>query len=122
MKLRIKGNSLRIRLTKTEVSTLAETGYLQEQTHFGNVTLTYALQAKEDAGTLSATMNNNTITMYVPAAFTKEWAKNDVVGLSGNMAVDNKNSLSLLLEKDFVCLDETTEDQSDNYHNPNSAC
>jgi hypothetical protein len=29
------------------------------------------------------------------------------------------NSLYLLVEKDFVCLDETSEDQSDNYENPN---
>jgi len=27
-----------------------------------------------------------------------------------------------LLEKDFVCLDHTTEDQSDNYENPNTTC
>jgi len=30
--------------------------------------------------------------------------------------------LHLLLEKDFVCLDNTAEDQSDNYPNPNKAC
>jgi hypothetical protein len=96
MKLRIKGNSLRIRLTKTEVSTLAETGYLQEQASFGSAKLTYALQAKEDAGTLSATLINNTITMYVPVTFTKEWATNEVVGLKGDMPVDNNNRLFLL--------------------------
>jgi len=27
-----------------------------------------------------------------------------------------------LVEKDFICLDETTEDQSDNYENPNKTC
>ena len=28
----------------------------------------------------------------------------------------------LLIEKDFVCLDHTLEDQSDNYANPNKVC
>jgi len=30
--------------------------------------------------------------------------------------------LKLLLEKDFVCLDDTDEDQSDQYDNPNAKC
>jgi hypothetical protein len=32
--------------------------------------------------------------------------------------MENGKELFLLLEKDFVCLDETIEDQSDNYPNP----
>ncbi len=41
MKLRIKANSLRIRLTKTEVNRIAsEDGYLEEQTSFGNTHFT----------------------------------------------------------------------------------
>ena len=44
MKIRIKGNSLRYRLTKTDVERFSSDGYLQEQTVFGNGMLTYALQ------------------------------------------------------------------------------
>ncbi len=122
MKLRIKGNSIRIRLTKTEVSSLANTRYLQEQTVFGNNTFTYALQSIEDADTLSAAMLSNSITMFVPAAFAKDWPQNNVVGINASMPVTEDDSLYLLLEKDFICLDETTEDQRDNYENPNSTC
>lgn len=122
MKLRIKGNSIRLRLTKTEVSLLASTGCLEEQTSFGNNTFSYALQAVGDADTLSAAMEGNTITMFVPSSFAKEWPENSVVGINASMPVTAGNSLYLLLEKDFVCLDETTEDQSDNYENPNSTC
>jgi len=42
-----------------------------------------------------------------------------VVGFNAKMPVAENGSLYLLLEKDFVCLDETTEDQNDNYENPN---
>ena len=121
MKLRIKGNSLRIRLTKTEVSKLAETGYLEEQTIFPNNRFIYALQ-KTDAAALSATFESNKITMLVPDLFIKDWPVNDVVGLDTKMQLPNNESLFLLIEKDFVCLDETTEDQRDNYENPNKNC
>jgi hypothetical protein len=30
--------------------------------------------------------------------------------------------LTLLIEKDFACLDHVDEDQSDNYPNPNKTC
>ncbi len=44
MNLRIKANSIRMRLTKTEVNTLANTGYLEEETLFANSKFVYALQ------------------------------------------------------------------------------
>jgi hypothetical protein len=122
MKLRIKGNSLRLRLTKTEVSKLAESGYLQEQTIFPNNRFVYALQKADDATELSAIFENNKITIFVPASFIKDWPVNNVVGLETKMPLPNNESLFLLIEKDFVCLDETTEDQRDNYENPNKTC
>lgn len=121
MKLRIKGNSLRIRLTKTEVSKLAATGYLEEQTTFLRNQLIYALQRTE-AFELSATFEDNKITVFVPATFTKDWPANDIVGIDTKMPLPGNESLYLLIEKDFVCLDETTEDQSDNYENPGKLC
>ena len=118
MKLRIKGNSLRIRLTKTEVSKLAQTGYLEEQTSFGNNLFIYAVQ-KTDAADLSATFENNKITMFVPDSFIKDWPENNVIALDTKMPISQTESLYLLIEKDFICLDETTEDQGDNFENPN---
>ena len=46
MKIRIKGNSVRVRLTRSEVDHFAETGYLEESTEFGNSHFLYALQSK----------------------------------------------------------------------------
>ena len=127
MKIRIKGNSLRIRLTKSEVGELSDTGYLEEQTLFaGNKTDSYrfacALQRMENESELSATLDTNKITMFVPAKLLKDWPENNVVGFHANMPVAENDVLYLLLEKDFACLDETTEDQTDNYVNPNKAC
>jgi len=122
MKLRIKGNSLRIRLTKTEVNTIAETGYLEEETWFGNNRFVYALQRVDEGNTLTAALEENKMTMFVPASLTKDWPANNIVGFDANIPLAGNRSLYLLLEKDFICLDDTNEDQSDNYENPNKTC
>lgn len=122
MKLRIKGNSVRIRLTKTEVSAIASDGYIEEQTMFGDKIFTYALKRTDASDKLCATVDEFKITMLVPETFTKNWPENNIVGINERMALPGNKELYLLLEKDFVCLDETSEDQSDNYDNPNKTC
>ena len=122
MKIRIKGNSIRIRLTKPEVSKLADTGRIEEHTFFANNRLVYSLQSIDTGSELSAAYHADTITMFVPKELIKGWQENDVVGFSANMAINKNDNLYLLLEKDFVCLDETNEDQSNNYENPNKTC
>ncbi len=112
MKIRIKGNSLRYRLTRTDVDTFTKSGYLEEQTNFGNATLTYAIQSS-DTDTLTSTFKDNKITLFMPHHFVKEWAETDRVGFENRTP-----QLFLLVEKDFKCLDNVEEDQSDNYPNP----
>ncbi len=122
MKLRIKGNSIRIRLTKTEVSIIATAGYLEAETLFVNNKLVYALQRVDEGDALTASFEENKITVFVPAALTKDWPLNNVISFEANMPLADNKTLYLLLEKDFVCLDHTNEDQSDNYENPNKTC
>lgn len=56
--------------------------------------------------------------MLMPEAWADEWIATERVGYESNMPLNDVQELYLLLEKDFVCLDNTTEDQSDNYPNP----
>jgi hypothetical protein len=112
MKIRIKGNSLRFRLTKSDVAQLAEEGHLQEEIDFGSQQLYYAIKAVEDDH-LSSIFRENTIILFVPNDVIKELAETDKIGFEGK-----HGSLHLLVEKDFTCLDNVVEDQSDNYPNP----
>jgi hypothetical protein len=112
MKIRIKGNSLRYRLTKTDIANFDRDGYLEETTNFGSQVFKYALQ-RTMTGHLTADFTNNTITLYMPAALALEWTGTDRVGYE-----NNSNEMYLLVEKDFKCLDNVAEDQSDNYPNP----
>lgn len=123
MKIRIKGNSVRIRLTRPEVDRFAETGYLEEKTEFGNSNFVYALESMEGIPGLDADFSEGKITMYVPADIPAAWAKNEVVGYDNNMDMGDGKKLFLLLEKDFKCIDAPAhEDQSDNFENPHKVC
>ena len=122
MKLRIKGNSIRIRLSKTEVDELVSGMSLTDGTNFGKSILSYRVQAVKNGNSLNASFENNVITMFVPTSLLAEWATNSVVGFESRMPLENEGELHLLLEKDFKCLDKTMEDQSDFFENPAKTC
>ena len=121
MKLRIKGNSIRLRLTRTEVARLCSGERLEEQTLFPAGAFKYRLQLTGDPA-ISAKFENGNMSVFLPREMSAGWAENNTVGFSGNMKLTGADSLFILVEKDFICLDETTEDQSDNYENPNKTC
>ena len=103
---------MRYRLTKSDVAMIMDHGRLEEHVEFGHHTLTYALQTTPDYD-LSATYNDNRITLFVPHTMMEQLANTDEVGFESG-----QGKLYLLVEKDFTCLDNVTEDQGDNYPNP----
>ncbi len=115
MKIRIKSNSLRYRLTRSDIALLAREGYLEEKVDFGEQSFMYCLKQTNDSE-LSASFKNNTITMLIPKNMVAKLADTEIVGFE-----NNESSLHLLVEKDFTCLENVAEDQSDNYPNPLAA-
>lgn len=123
MKIRIKGNSIRYRLGQSEVARFANNGYLEERTEFpGGAAFYYRLERREGISQPSAAFADNSITVWVPAALAAEWTGTEQVGFDHRLSLGEGKELFLLVEKDFVCLDHTLEDQSDNYPNPNKNC
>lgn len=116
MKIRIKDNSIRFRLTQSEVSELGKNGMVSSFTEFADRPFIYAIEKTEDT-VLSAAFIENKIIMKMPEAMVDELVSTDTVGFDGQTG-----QVKLLVEKDFVCLDNTMEDQSDNYPNPNLTC
>ncbi len=116
MKIRIKGNSLRYRLVKADVDSLWKNGYVEEQTQFAGKTLVYAIETgKEDKLTADFIDAKIVLRMSKPMI--------DELYHTGRIGFDDKTGpVSLLIEKDFVCIDNTDEDQSDNYPNPSAVC
>ena len=118
MKIRIKGDSIRFRLTQKEVKTLSENGKIYDRTNFGNQEFNYGVVLKEDIDNLNISFKNNSITLEMPDTSGKSWYVNDIITFENVLKTSKENDLYLLLEKDFTCLDNTIEDQSDNYPNP----
>ncbi|GAA4326811.1 hypothetical protein GCM10023149_29860 [Mucilaginibacter gynuensis] len=117
MKIRIKGNTLRYRLTRSEVIALSQNGKLTDQTEFIGNTLSYSVQRSGEEA-MSADFNHNTISLYIPDKKLQQWASTDTVGLENTW-----NGIYLLIEKDFKCIDgDVSEDQSDYFENPHITC
>ncbi len=122
MKIRIKGNSIRLRLTKTEVDNFAANGFIEEKTEFGDTYFSYRMESSAHHQELAAAYQGNLITVFIPADIAQNWTSTELVGFENKMDIGNNKQLFLLVEKDFVCLDNTFEDQSDNFPNPNAVC
>lgn len=110
MKIRIKGNTIRYRLTKSEVDAFSTTGNFVEQTEFADALFSYELKAKTDITSLEASYQNHTITVYFPDSEKSAWATGSRVGFENKYTTSAGKELFILVEKDFVCMDETVED------------
>ena len=129
MKLRIKGNSLRLRLLRHEVAQLVETGRVTETIQFGLTPaeeLTYLLEAQSDAHTISAHFAGNKISVVIPVSMARDWAESEMVTLKNEQLIENgslENNLSILIEKDFVCLErENDPDNTNAFPHPTGKC
>ncbi|MDB5133918.1 MAG: hypothetical protein JWP37_521 [Mucilaginibacter sp.] len=91
---------------------LLQEGYLEDKTDFGNRALIYVLQKTAEKD-MSAFFNDNVICLQLPGRMIDELNNTDRVGFEGT-----EGNLHLLVEKDFTCLDNVSEDQGDNYPNP----
>lgn len=119
MKLRIKGDSLRLRLSQGEMRTLAERGEVEDRISFpGGAALRYRLRSDENATVISASYALNLIDILVPRPLAERWSTTDLVTLSASQPLA-AGELRLVLEKDWACLaPREGEDESDNFPHP----
>ncbi len=121
MKLRIRGNSIRLRLTKSEVNQLGSIGKVDEVVNFGpaNPTFGYQLRTSTMMETAGAKFENNMLCIEVPKSEADTWINSDLVGIESVQHVGGGKSLRILVEKDYACLSpRTNEDESDVFPNP----
>ncbi len=123
MKLRIRGNSIRLRLLRGEVEEFGKKGIVREMINFGASKLSYILQTAEDADELSAQFNGNKIIIRIPLSAAREWTETNLISLKGEQKISKDKVLKILIEKDFVCLDRPNdEDNNDAYPNTSHKC
>jgi hypothetical protein len=115
MKLRIQGNSLRLRLTKKEVAQVRDGGPVASLIEFApGVSLAYLLEGSLRAEAMSATFDGRAIKVTIPAHQITEWVETDRVGVEAL----SKTGVQVLVEKDFQCLHRSVEQEPDGYPHP----
>lgn len=119
MKLRIKGDSLRLRLSQGEMRTLAERGQVEDRISFpGGAALRYRVRTDANINGISAAYEENLIDVLVPGALCERWCATELVTLSASQPLA-AGELRLVLEKDWACLaPREGEDESDNFPHP----
>lgn len=123
MKLRIRGNSIRLRLLRGEVAEFAANGVLRETISFGASSLAYVLQMTDAENSLKTEFNGSEIVVSVPIATARNWTETDLISLTGEQRIADDKFLTILVEKDFVCLDRISDkDNKDAYPNTSHKC
>lgn len=114
MKLRIRGNSLRLRLTRTEVVRLAGDGRCVETMELAGSRLHYEVRTDLAAAGPEASFVDDRIVVTLPTAAVEAWARTESVSIRGT-----HGPLAILVEKDFACLQpRADEDESDMFTHP----
>ena len=122
MKLRIRDNSVRLRLTRAEVDAVQETGVIRSQTGFpGGREFRYCVESSPAGVNPAAFFSDNEITIRLPETMVLAWATTDQVSMQGEQVLDDGSKLQFLVEKDFACLaPRDDEDESDTYPHPDA--
>lgn len=122
MKLRILDNSIRLRLTQSEVETIRDDGLVRGRVQFaGSNTFDYVLESSPATVTPEAHVSNNVLTVRVPKMDIRQWAESAKVSIESKQRLGDGGHLKILVEKDFACLaPRDDEDESDMFPNPDA--
>ncbi|MGA3239895.1 MAG: hypothetical protein ABSG03_26770 [Bryobacteraceae bacterium] len=115
MKLRIQGNSLRLRLTQKEVAQVRNLGIVESHIEFApGHSLSYLLQGSSMTQTMCATFDGRTIRVTIPMHEVTDWVESDQTGIE----TQSQTGVQLLIEKDFKCLHRPIDQEPDAYPHP----
>lgn len=123
MKLRIRGDTIRLRLKRGEVDQISAGTSIVEETHFPGSILTYRLDVSDNRD-MSASFDNGSLVISLPKSTVSDWAATDEVSLDAEQKLSGTGSLSLLIEKDFSCLEpghhRDCADDADTFPHPST--
>jgi len=118
MKIRLKGNTIRFRLTRSEVERLSSGAALRDRIEFSpSRHLTWLLAPAPAITAIEADFVDATIAVRLPQSQVQNWAETQAVGLYGH-----PGELEVAVEKDFRCLTRSgLPEEADAFPNPHDA-
>jgi hypothetical protein len=113
MKLRISGNSVRLRLKPSEVEQFQRTGIVEDRVEFGpGSAMVYSLRSAANATESSAAYREGNLEIQLPEKIARHWAVSNDVSIEAE-----QHGLAILIEKDFRCMHKDPS-ETDVYPNP----
>ncbi|MFI5134673.1 MAG: DUF7009 family protein [Chitinophagales bacterium] len=112
MKLRLDKNSIRLRVKKSDLEKLREENFAEEKINFPNEEFGYRLSVSDHAKEISVKATPSFVEVIVPSSNAHAWLNNDAVGIYHTIHFSNR-TLDIIIEKDFPCTADKTEDKSD---------
>jgi hypothetical protein len=120
MKIRISGNSLRFRLRKHDMALLCNSGSITEKIEFGETAdqqIGFSLSSCNHSK-MSMVFKDNMVQIAIPKNQLDAWSNTEQVGIVEELTTPMGKSVSILIEKDFACLDADEVENMDTYPNP----
>ena len=128
MKLRLKGNSIRVRMDRKDLAELLGCGRTIDMVRFGpgpSRTFTYAVK-------LGTAPHNRPRAEYIAGHLlvildrgdAETWFSGDRVGFEHRQLLEDGSAIRVILEKDLACLDRPAGDESEDawaFPNPSVA-
>jgi len=122
MKLRIKGNSLRIRVGRSELEHFLHDGRIEDTVRFTpapEAKFTYALEVSPENTThTQVRYAPQEVAVILAPEQVRQWRQETEVGLYTQVPLGAGDALEVIVEKDFACLDRSDEDNKDTFTNP----
>lgn len=116
MKLRIEGNSIRLRLGRSDLAEFARQGRIEEELCFPDGRrLVYGLEVSDATDTPSAALNEIPIgvqlVVHLPESWVGGWMDSDRVGFESLISLEEGKQLTILVEKDLECRHRPKKEQ-----------
>src|SRR6201989_3025237 len=108
MKLRIKGNSMRLRVSRSELTRFLAGERVAETIRFAaapEAKLTYVLERGRHSGGGSVRYGTQEVTVSLSAEQAQSWSQESEVGVYTQVDLAAEGALEVIVEKDFACLD-----------------
>jgi hypothetical protein len=122
MKLHIHGNSIRFRITQSEMAALVGGVRLEDSLQFGPAQteiLSYAVEISPQCSEVRALYSRGVIQVVLPVNMARALAGTNQVGIEHVQSIAEGVTLKIVLEKDFQCFHPRPgEHESDNFPNP----
>ena len=116
MKLRCVTDSVRLRLSKSDIRRLSATGKVQESLTLGADHIFYfSLQVSTEYNFPHISLQQGHLQVSLPKSVGEEWIDSGRVGIEYFPGDSSGLSVHLLIEKDFPCRDREDEDRSNTF-------